>query len=108
MTDAAVIRAVYPSGTMKRLARLMGVPLDTARHWLFRKVSAARRRELALALLRELDEQDRNERAAARAQLRAMVGTDGVDCVLDGAGAGKGGGASSGPPAGAMGGTIEH
>ena len=79
MTDAATIRAVYPAHTMKMLARLMGVPLDTARTWLYRHLSAARRRELALALIAELDRQDAEERADARRQLLEMAG--GINAV---------------------------
>lgn len=66
MTDAAVIRAVYPRHTMKRLAAAMNIPIDTARHWLFRKVSAERRRDLALALLAEMDRQDAERRLLRR------------------------------------------
>ncbi len=97
MNDAAAIRAVYPRHTMKRLARVMGVPLDTARHWLFRKMSLSkeRRHELALTLLAEFDRQDREERAVIRRQLVAMSGgmdaemvggmDFGGDCCCDGA-----------------------
>jgi hypothetical protein len=68
MIEAAVIRAVYPRHTMKSLARAMGIPLDTARHWLYRNCCAARRRELALALIAELDEQE-----VARTALRRRL-----------------------------------
>lgn len=57
MSDGDVIRAVYPRDTMKRVARLMDVPLDTARHWIYRNLSAARRKELGDALIAELDSQ---------------------------------------------------
>ena len=40
---------------VKRLARLMGVPHETARHWAFRRVPDARRKEIALALIAECD-----------------------------------------------------
>jgi hypothetical protein len=73
MTEAATIRAVYPAHTMKSLARLMGVPIDTARTWLYRHLCAARRRELALALIAELDRQD-IERAVVRQKLNMMAG----------------------------------
>lgn len=73
MTDAEIIRAVFPRHTMKRLASLMGAPLDTARHWLYRNFSAARRQELALRLLDHLDDEDRR-RAAIRQHLCRMVG----------------------------------
>jgi hypothetical protein len=79
MNDAAAIRAVYPRHTMKLLALAMGVPLDTARHWLYRNLCAARRRELALALIAELDSQDAG-RAAVRQRLTVMAG--GADATL--------------------------
>ena len=40
---------------VKRLARLMGVPIETARHWAFRRIPDARRKEIALALIAECD-----------------------------------------------------
>lgn len=81
MSEASAIRVVYPRYTMKLLARRMGLPLDTARHWLYRNLCPARRRELALALLAELDRQDAEERAEARRQLIEMAG--GADATLD-------------------------
>ena len=74
VSDAAVIRAVFPRHPVKRLARLLGLPIGTAHEWTYRHLSAARRRELAMALLEEFDRQDREERAAVRSQLQAMVG----------------------------------
>jgi hypothetical protein len=81
MSEAAAIRVVYPRYTMKLLARRMGLPLDTARHWLYRNLCPARRRELALALLAEMDRQDAEERADARRQLTEMAG--GAHATLD-------------------------
>lgn len=66
--EAAAIRAVYPRHTMKALARLLGMPIDTARHSLYRRFSSARRRELATALLAEMDAQE-VERSAVRRRL---------------------------------------
>ena len=66
--EAAAVRAVYPRNTMKELARLLGMPLDTARHSLYRRFSSARRRELAQALLAEMDAQE-VERDAVRRRL---------------------------------------
>lgn len=40
---------------VKRLARMMSVPHETARHWAFRRLPDARRKEIALALLAECD-----------------------------------------------------
>ncbi|HEX3884774.1 MAG TPA: hypothetical protein VHW66_19125 [Stellaceae bacterium] len=68
VSEAAIVRAVYPRHPMKRLAGAMSVPLDTARHWLYRRLSGARRRELALVLLAELDRQD-VERSSIRRRL---------------------------------------
>ena len=80
MTEADCIREVYPRyAAMKMLARLMDAPLDTARHWLFRKFTAsvARRRELALGLLKEMDEQDQR-RAGVRRQLQVWAHAHGA------------------------------
>lgn len=82
MTDADAIRAVYPRHTMKRLARAVGVPLDTARHWLYRHLSADRRREVATALLAEWDEEDRR-RAVCREYLERMAVGDEMDRAGD-------------------------
>ena len=68
LTDSQVIRAAYPTHTVKRLARTMSVPIETARHWLYRRLSSARRHELAVALLAEMDAQD-VERSALRRRL---------------------------------------
>jgi len=73
MSDAAVIQAVFPSHSAKRLACLMDVPLETARSWIYRHLSAARRRELAMALIAELDRQD-IERMAVHQKLNEMAG----------------------------------
>ena len=57
--DMAVLTARFPPELchhwVKRLARLMGVPHETARHWVFRRVPDARRKEIALALIAECD-----------------------------------------------------
>lgn len=81
--DAAVIRQVMPRETVKRLARLMAVPLGTAHEWVYRNLSAARRRELAVALLAEMDRQDQS-RAAIRQRLEQVV----TDHEMGGAGGG--------------------
>lgn len=74
MSEATVIRAVFPRHPVKRLARLLGLPIGTAHEWTYRNLSANRRRELARALLDEFDRQDREERAALRRQLEQMAG----------------------------------
>lgn len=66
MTDAEVLRTALPASTMKTLARVVGAPLDTARHWLYRRFNPAQRRDLAAALLAEMDRQDVRRHAARR------------------------------------------
>jgi hypothetical protein len=107
VTDAALITAVLPRNTMKRLALLMGAPLDTARHWLYRHLSADRRREVCRRLLIEFDRQEA-ERAEIRRQLQAIVGGAEVAGGVDGDGAAVGREADHGsrPKAGAMGGAV--
>src|SRR4249920_1627847 len=88
MSEAELIRAVFPRHTMKLLARLFGVPIDTSRHWLYRHFSVARRPELAVRLLAVMDQQDRR-RAVVRRQLEAIaygegakgVGNDSICCA---------------------------
>lgn len=63
-----IARAVHPRDTLKWLARRLDVPIGTARHWLYVKFSSDRRRELARALLDEMDQQDL-ERSAIRRTL---------------------------------------
>ncbi len=72
LTDQTLIREVVPSHGAKLLARLMMVPVNTAHHWLYVKLCAARRRELALKLIAELDQQERR-RQEVRRQLEAIV-----------------------------------
>lgn len=66
VTEADAIRAVYPRHSLKRLAGAMGVPTDTARHWLYRHFNPAQRKELARALLAEMDEQEVGRSAVRR------------------------------------------
>lgn len=68
MTDGQLIRAAQPRDTMKWLARTTGAPIDTARHWLYRHFNPAQRRQVAAALLAEMDRQD-VERTALRRRL---------------------------------------
>ena len=69
VTDAAVIRTVLPRHTVKRLAQLMGISPETAKHWLYYGPARSRLGELNAALARELDRQDAEERARARLRL---------------------------------------
>ena len=77
VNDGSVIRAVLPAGGNgpKRLARLMSVPVETARCWYYRHLSSSRRREVAAALLAEMDKQD-VERSALRRRLAEWASGD--------------------------------
>ena len=75
VSDAAAIRTVLPRNTVKRLARLMGVPFETAKHWTYKRVSSARRRELARALLAEMDAED-VDRGAVRRRLAEWAASE--------------------------------
>lgn len=68
VSDTAAIRGVFPRHPVKRLARLLSVPLGTAHEWMYRRLSNSRRREVARALLAEMDRQD-VERSALRYRL---------------------------------------
>lgn len=68
MTDADLVRAVYRTHALKRLAQDIRVTLRTSRRILHERFSASRRREVALALRAELEKQ-----AAERAVLLARV-----------------------------------
>ncbi len=76
MNARALVREVFPTNGAKRLARLMGVPLDTAKHWMYRNLSNARRRELAEKLLLQLDEDDRRRDETRRTLRRIADGDD--------------------------------
>lgn len=75
VNDAAIVRAVLPRHTAKRLAALMNVPLGTAHEWLYRTFSASRRREIAMALIAQLDRED-EQRQVYRRQLTRMAAND--------------------------------
>ena len=66
------MRSIFPGGTVKRISRLLNVPIKTASHWVYVRVSTQRGRELAVKLLEELDRQDR-ERDEIRRQLRQIL-----------------------------------
>jgi hypothetical protein len=70
---ALPIRTVLPRHTTKLLARLMDLNPETARRWLYYGPARHRRRELATALLAEMDRQDVEERAEARAAWREIT-----------------------------------
>jgi hypothetical protein len=51
---AAFVRAFYSRHAIKRFARLMDVPIGTARHWLYEHFPAQRREQAARVLLPEI------------------------------------------------------
>jgi hypothetical protein len=55
MPERSILKLIFPSNTPKHVARLMDVPLETARTWVYRNISNARRRELAEKLLTQID-----------------------------------------------------
>lgn len=55
MTTAALDPPELSRHWVKRLARRMGVPTETARCWIYRRMPASRRGEIAQALLAECD-----------------------------------------------------
>jgi hypothetical protein len=63
------MRQVFQRQGRERLAELMGVSVHTAREWWDRNLSERRAREIAAELLREMNRQDRKERALTRAML---------------------------------------
>lgn len=75
VTATAAIEPALGRHWTKRLARLMGVPHETARHWVYRRMPADRRCEIARALI---DECDRLERVIAETRRRwvAEVGDE--------------------------------
>ena len=73
--EAAAIRFIYPRHTLKRVARRMRWPLGTAREYVYRNFNPAHRKELAKALLQEMDAQD-VERAAWRRRLAEWASAD--------------------------------
>lgn len=79
----AHLQTALPRATAKRLARLADVPVETARHWVYRNFSTARQREIARLLLAEMQRQDREERAAAQQWLAEIAGGDEVASTGD-------------------------
>jgi hypothetical protein len=108
VSDQSVIQAVLPSAGNgpKRLARLMRVPIETARLWYYKSLSSYRRAEVALILLQEFDKETAG-RPEIRRRLCVMAGlvneveilampnsaagesfiADAIDWVADGVGA---------------------
>ncbi len=61
-TDTELIHATYrrlsrPNCTLKRLARAMGAPTETARSWFHRSIPERRRRDALLALAAQIEQQ---------------------------------------------------
>jgi hypothetical protein len=70
----ALIRGVWPPACpVKRIGRILNVPIKTAAHYVYVKVSTQRGRELAVKLLEEMDRQDL-ERVEIRRQLKEIAG----------------------------------
>jgi hypothetical protein len=82
VSDQALIREVLPNNWPKRVARLLSVPVRTAKHWVYVRVGATRRAELACELLAVMDEQDRR-RAELRRQLEAMAHGESAERVAE-------------------------
>ncbi len=57
VNDQAVIRAMSPRDTVKWVARLVRIPLRTARFWTERTVPVYRRAEFALLMIEEYHRQ---------------------------------------------------
>jgi hypothetical protein len=55
MPERSILKYLFPSNTPKHVARLMDVPFETAKTWVYRNMSNARRRELAEKLLTQID-----------------------------------------------------
>jgi hypothetical protein len=55
VTATAAIDRDLSRHWVKRLARIMGVPTETARCWIYRGLPAARQQEIARALIAEAD-----------------------------------------------------
>lgn len=91
VSDAAIIRAVFPRHPVKSVARLLGLSISAAHEWTYRRLSNARRRELAEALLQEMDRQE-VARTALRRRLAAWAAEQeaegGRDAEMGGAAAG--------------------
>jgi hypothetical protein len=66
INEAAAIRVVFPKHTRKHLARVMNRPIGWAVESYYRRFSAAHRRDLARALLAEMDAQDVERKALRR------------------------------------------
>lgn len=75
MDDQTLIRQIFQRDAPKRLARLMNVPVETARNWLYRNLSSARRIELAEKMIEQIAEERRRLDAAERA-LKEITGGD--------------------------------
>ena len=74
VTDQVAIRATWPNHTTKWLARLMRIPLSTARFWTERTVPVYRQHELGLLLIRKFYERRRWEDEKLLPALHRMAG----------------------------------
>jgi hypothetical protein len=69
----AFMRHVFPDCTAKRVSRLFNVPVRTATHWIYVRVSKARANEIANKLIEESYRVDR-ENEEWRRQIRQIMG----------------------------------
>jgi hypothetical protein len=76
------MREVFPTNGPKLLARLMNVPIRTAKCWYYGNLAKARQREVILGLIQEMARQD-ERRAEIRKQLKQIVGTHEIGNDMD-------------------------
>jgi hypothetical protein len=84
VTDQVAIRATWPNHTAKWLARLMRIPLCTARFWAERTVPIYRQNELGLLLIEEFHKHTKWREEVLFPALCRMAGLangDGVESV---------------------------
>jgi hypothetical protein len=74
VTDQVAIRATWPNHTTKWLARLMRIPLSTARFWTERTVPVYRQNELGLLLIKQFYERRKWEDEKLLPALHRMAG----------------------------------
>jgi hypothetical protein len=83
ISDQVAIRATWPSHTAKWLARMMRIPLPTARFWTERTVPVYRQHELGLLLIEEFHKHTKWREEELFPKLCQMAGlvNDGVESV---------------------------
>lgn len=77
-----LIREALGAHCKKRLARLLNCPVETAKSYLYKRLSKSRLREIATKILEDMDREDRERataelrRADIRKALKRMSGDD--------------------------------